>query len=126
MEERKIMEKLSEEEKVLGISLRTKHIKILHAIYSKGEGHAEKNFWFRNMPQCNHCKKFGHVEKNCRNKNRRKEPTASHRLALQPEKEERSLAILSYLPFSVLLPLAFPSLSSPLSFSLHSFFWSVV
>lgn len=22
------------------------------------------------MPQCNHCKKFGHVEKNCRNKNR--------------------------------------------------------
>ena len=42
IEERKIMEKLLEEEKVLGISLRTKQIKILHAIYAKGKATQRK------------------------------------------------------------------------------------
>ena len=36
------MEKLPEEEKVLGISLRTKQIKILHAIYAKGKATQRK------------------------------------------------------------------------------------
>lgn len=28
-------------------------------------GYAEKNCWYRNMPQCNHCEKFKHVVKIC-------------------------------------------------------------
>ena len=35
---------------------------------SKRLGHAEKNYWYRNLSQCNHCKKFRHREKLARQK----------------------------------------------------------
>nr|KYP43166.1 Retrovirus-related Pol polyprotein from transposon TNT 1-94 [Cajanus cajan] len=38
--------------------------------YEQRTNHAEKDCRYRRKPQCPHCKKFGHVEKYCRNKNK--------------------------------------------------------
>ena len=34
----------------------------------KNTNHREVDCWFRGKPKCRNCNKFGHVEKNCRNK----------------------------------------------------------
>ncbi|XP_065854644.1 uncharacterized protein [Euphorbia lathyris] len=40
--------------------------------HCKKHGHDEKDCWYKGKPQCFKCKKFGHVQRNCRNKRKEK------------------------------------------------------